>query len=128
MARRRLSSGALRAMAVVSCLAAIGVAAPARAAAPQEEERKLQWQADFRLRFESDWDSRRDSGIDRLDRNRLQIRARFALTYAPTEMLSFGVRARSGSRESQQSPHITIVDFEGFPTGERESDGAVVPG
>lgn len=120
---------------MVSCFAAIGVAAPARAGVPQaaigvaapapaatsqDEERKLQWQADFRLRFESDWDSRRAVGIKRLDRDRLRIRARFGLTFAPTSMLSFGTRVRTGSRRSQQSPHITIVDFDGFPTFDHE--------
>lgn len=105
-------------MAGALCVALIGFAAPARAALPQDELPKLQWQADFRLRFESDWDSRRANGTERLDRDRLRIRARFGLTYAPIEKISFGVRVRSGSRDSQQSPHITVYDFEGFPRGD----------
>ena len=108
-------------MSLVSCLAAIGVAAPARAAEPQDEGQKLQWQADFRLRLESDWDSRRPNGSERAGRDRLRIRVRFSLTYAPTSLFSFGARVRSGSRRSQQSPHITIVDFDDNPTGDKHA-------
>jgi hypothetical protein len=72
---------------------------------------------DFRLRFESDWDSKRADGIKREDRQRLRIRARLGANLTPIPDLSFGFRIRSGPRESQQSPHFTIADFSNNPTG-----------
>lgn len=75
---------------------------------------------DFRARLETDLDSQRSSGIPRDDRTRVRIRARVGLTFKPTEIFSFGVRLRSGSDDSHQSPHITVVDFNGNDTGDAD--------
>lgn len=75
---------------------------------------------DFRIRAEADWDSQNSGGIDRKDRNRIRIRARLGLNYAANDVLSFGVRLRTGSDFSQQSPHITILDFDGNDTGDAD--------
>jgi hypothetical protein len=74
--------------------------------------------ADFRARLEADWDSQNSSGAARDDRNRLRIRTRIGAQYDPNEHLSFGVRLRTGSDDSQQSPHITLLDFDDNPTGD----------
>ena len=76
--------------------------------------------ADFRSRLESDQDSQTSSGVPRDDRTRARIRARIGLTFKPTDMFSFEVRLRSGSDASHQSPHITIVDFDGNDTGDAD--------
>jgi len=68
--------------------------------------------ADFRFRYENDWDSKRSSGIERDDRERLRIRARIGFNYSPTDFLTLGVRIRTGAKDSHQSPHVTIADFD----------------
>ncbi|MEM1294501.1 MAG: putative porin, partial [Verrucomicrobiota bacterium] len=73
--------------------------------------------ADFRLRYETDWDSARANGSLRDDRMRARIRARLGAKIEPTENLTFNIRARTGNSDSQQSPHLTIQDFNG---GERD--------
>lgn len=73
---------------------------------------------DFRGRLESDWDSSRSDGTRRDDRLRLRIRARIAMEYRVNKYVSFGARIRSGSNDSQQSPHITILDFDDNPNGD----------
>lgn len=75
---------------------------------------------DFRARLESDLDSQRSSGIPRDDRTRVRIRARVGLTFKPSEIFSFDVRLRSGSDDSHQSPHITVLDFNGNDTGDAD--------
>lgn len=108
--------------AVLACLAALAAPAPqVLAAPPQEPDRRLHWQADIRLRFESDWASRQADGAERADRSRFRTRARLALRIAPVSLLTLGVRARSGSRDSQQSPHVTIADLDGNPPGDRHA-------
>lgn len=92
---------------------------PASAEVPLDKKGRVKLQADFRLRYEADWDSRRSDGAKRADRDRLRIRARFGLTYQPVTKLTFGFRFRTGSFDSQQSPHITIVDFNDNPTGDK---------
>ena len=74
-----------------------------------DDAERLRLSGDFRLRFESDWDSARADGSERSDRNRLRIRARVVLSYDPTEAVSFGFRLRTGETEAQQSPHLTII-------------------
>ena len=64
---------------------------------------------DFRLRLEADWDSIEADGTARVDRNRVRVRARVGFEYEPNEHLVFGMRLRSGSELSQQSPNITIL-------------------
>jgi hypothetical protein len=75
---------------------------------------------DVRLRFERDWDSQSATGAPRDDRNRMRARARLSFGYTFSDAWSFGARARTGNRASQQSPHLTFHsnddvtdDFEG---------------
>ena len=79
---------------------------------------KLELFADFRARAEADWDSEDGDGDERDDRNRLRIRVRVGAQYKPNEHVSFVVRLRTGSDDSQQSPHITILDFDDNSTGD----------
>jgi hypothetical protein len=76
--------------------------------------------ADLRLRYESDWDSRAADGTEREDRDRLRIRARVSTTWDPVESLRLGARVRTGDRDSQQSPHITVEDFTDQDKGVRQ--------
>ncbi len=82
------------------------------------ETDKFKITADFRLRMEEDWDSQRADGSNRDDRTRARVRARVGMNYNANDHFSFGIRLRSGSDDSQQSPHITIVDFTGDDTGD----------
>ncbi len=75
---------------------------------------------DFRARLEADFDSQKSSGSERSDRNRLRIRARVGMKYKASDTFSFGVRLRSGSDDSHQSPHITVVDFDDNDTGDTD--------
>ena len=77
---------------------------------------------DFRARFEVDWDSIRSSGAPRDDRSRLRIRARVGLNFDPSENFSFGIRLRTGSDDSHQSPHITVIDFNDNDTGDADAN------
>lgn len=99
----------------LACLFAIGASTNLQAAEPTPSA----WDifADFRARLESDWDSQRADGVRREDRDRARIRARFGLTFTPAGPFSFGLRARSGDKDSQQSPHATVIDFDGGDTG-----------
>ena len=82
-----------------------------------DEEGKFTAYADFRTRFEADWDSSRSSGSDRDDRGRMRMRARLGFRYQSSDNVTWEVRVRSGSDESHQSPHITLVDFDNNDTG-----------
>ncbi len=82
------------------------------------ETDKFKLYADFRLRAESDFGSQNSSGVARDDRSRIRVRARFGMNYKASENVSFGMRLRSGSDNSQQSPHITIIDFDDNDTGD----------
>lgn len=108
---------ALRAAVIVFSIACW--AAPLQAEQTLDKEGKVKAQADLRLRFESDWDSHRSDGTMRDDRNRLRMRFRFGMTFQPTSLLSAGFRLRTGSRDSQQSPHITLIDFDDNPVGDK---------
>jgi len=92
--------------------------APCWAGIPLDDSGKLSVYGDFRGRLEADWDSHRDNGSKRNDRNRLRIRLRAGLDYQANDQISFGFRVRSGSDDSQQSPHITVVDFDDNDTGD----------
>lgn len=81
---------------------------------------KLRIFADFRARLESDFDSRNTAGEPRDDRTRIRVRARVGLRYAPDEHWSIGLRLRSGSDQSHQSPHITVLDFDDNDTGDSD--------
>lgn len=100
-------------------LVAVGGSVPCLA--DDGAESKLRFSGDFRFRIEADWDSQRADGRARDDRTRARVRGRFSLSLAATERLSLGLRLRTGARESQQSPHITVYDFDDNPRGEAEA-------
>jgi hypothetical protein len=75
---------------------------------------------DFRVRLEQDWDSLNGDGTKRDDRLRLRVRVRAGFEARISDDWSAVVAARSGPDLSQQSPHITIVDFDNGPTGPYE--------
>ncbi len=77
----------------------------------------LKFYGDFRTRVEADFDSQDSTGGAREDRDRLRIRARLGLTYTPDNHWEYGMRLRSGSDDSHQSPHITLLDFDDNNTG-----------
>jgi len=90
------------------------------AARAQEDDAKpplLDPYGDFRLRMEQDWDSRQGDGTELDDRLRLRFRLRGGLIVNVTDRWSARVQLRSGPHDSQQSPHITIYDFDGGSNG-----------
>lgn len=103
------------AMTTVLCLLAVTPAASGAESVPQ-----MQWYGDFRARLESDWDSRTSTGSERDDRDRLRSRVRLGVTWRPSEIISVGARLRTGSKDSHQSPHITVADFNGNPVGDSD--------
>ncbi|MEW5993507.1 MAG: putative porin [Candidatus Zixiibacteriota bacterium] len=76
---------------------------------------------DFRIRLETDFDSQDAAAVEREDRTRARTRARLGLECS-NDPVTVGFRLRSGSKNSQQSPHITIVDFDGNDTGDADFD------
>ena len=90
------------------------------AASPAAADDALSVFGDFRLRLEQDWDSLKGDGTRRDDRLRLRIRLRGGFEYHFSEHWSTMIQARSGPDLSQQSPHITIHDFDGGSTGPYE--------
>jgi len=88
------------------------VVLPVEAQTPLDDG-KLTLYGDLRVRFESDWDSRREDGTLRDDRDRMRIRARVGLNWNPIDIVTVGVRLRSGERRSQQSPNLTFWDLDG---------------
>ncbi|MCP4654253.1 MAG: hypothetical protein GY856_02420 [bacterium] len=95
-------------------------AGPARADVALDAGGGLKLYGDFRFRLESDWDSHRADGSERDDRDRVRIRGRLGLKIEPHERFALELRLRTGSKASQQSPHITIRDFAGNPTSDHE--------
>ncbi len=98
----------------------LGGAPAAKADVAINDEGTLKVYGDFRLRYEVDWDSQRGNGKARDDRSRMRMRARLGTTYSPIPDLTFGARVRTGAVDSQQSPHITILDLSGNPTGDED--------
>ena len=96
----------------------LGLCITSVAHASMFETAKFKISADFRLRAEHDFDSQNSSGVARDDRTRARVRARVSLDYKENDNISFGMRLRSGSDDSQQSPHITIIDFDDNDTGD----------
>lgn len=84
------------------------------------DEDKVKFYGDLRLRLESDWDSHRADGTERDDRDRARFRARLGMKVNFSESWAANVRVRSGSKRSQQSPHITFHDFDGNDTGDHD--------
>lgn len=101
-------------------LCAILAASLVHAEVKIDDAGKLSLFGDFRGRLETDWDSRRSDGTSRDDRTRLRIRLRAGLTFKPRDDIEFGIRVRSGSDDSQQSPHISLLDFNGNNTGDAD--------
>ncbi len=102
----------------ILCLVAISMAPPAWPGIALDDEGRASVYGDFRLRLESDWDSVQSDGQDREDRDRMRIRARVGFDFKATDYMDMGIRLRSGSDDSQQSPHITVIDFDDNDTGD----------
>ena len=92
----------------------------AQAAVDLDAAGKIALYGDARLRLEADWDSQNSSGIQREDRTRLRTRMRFGLDIKPVDTIKVGIRLRSGSDFSHQSPHITLVDLDDNDTGDAD--------
>ena len=107
----------LRFFGILLCAA---LSFPSWAAASEE---RFELFGDLRGRFESDFDSQRADGRERMDRDRLRLRARLGVRLHLTDRFSFQARVRTGSSDSQQSPHVTLHDFD----DNRRGDLGVVP-
>ena len=83
----------------------------------EKDASSLKLSGDLRLRLEQDWDSTSGDGSERDDRLRLRGRARIKLDAAIDENWSAAFRLRTGSEDSQQSPHVTLYDFDDNDTG-----------
>ncbi len=105
---------------VLAVLIVLATAAPASAELFKVE--KFTAYGDFRLRAETDQDSQDALGVPRDDRTRLRVRLRAGLRFDPNEHWRAEVRLRSGQEGSQQSPHVTLVDFDGNDTGDASFD------
>jgi hypothetical protein len=77
---------------------------------------------DFRLRAEADWDSQDAAGVERDDRTRMRARLRAGFRLALNDHWKAEVRLRSGSEDSHQSPHVTLLDFDDNDTGDADFD------
>jgi len=84
------------------------------------EEDRFRPFGDLRVRLEQDWDSLHGDGSKRDDRLRLRARLRAGFEVSISDRWSALVAARSGPELSQQSPHITMIDFDGGATGPYE--------
>ncbi len=81
------------------------------------ENKKLSFTGDFRFRVEQDWDVKKPDGTFKDNRSRLRYRFRFGMNYQSTDWASFGMRIRTGYRNNQQDPQITLgSDFGEFST------------
>ncbi|MCC7376342.1 MAG: putative porin [Verrucomicrobiales bacterium] len=103
-----------------ACLAGLAtlasVSAHAETGIPWIDSRtNLTIYGDLRVRYEYDWDSQNDAGVDRNDRNRGRIRARLGAGYQFDDQWSIGARVRTGDTASQQSPHLTFATDDGQP-------------
>jgi len=96
------------------------LAAGCNVLADEDDESRFRPFGDFRVRLEQDWNSLHGDGSKRDDRLRLRVRLRAGVETRIDEHWSVLVAARSGPDLSQQSPHITIVDFNGGSTGPYE--------
>lgn len=87
---------------------------------PARAETGFDGYGDIRFRLEADWDSKRSNGIARDDRVRARLRLRAGFTFKSNDNWEVGARIRTGSNNSQQSPHITIKDFSGNNNGDQD--------
>lgn len=106
---------------VVAILSICGVS-EARAQEEESEPRLFEPYGDFRIRLEQDWDSLQGDGTKRDDRLRMRVRVRVGLDLNFSDLWTARVQLRSGQHKSQQSPHITIYDFDGGDTGPYQFD------
>lgn len=83
----------------------------------EQGDTKLGLSGDLRLRLEQDWNSLSGNAIERDNRLRMRGRARVRLDWAIDTHWSAVVRLRTGSEDSQQSPHVTLYDFDDNDTG-----------
>jgi hypothetical protein len=90
------------------------------AAHAEEKSGRFNFFGDFRFRMEQDWDSLQGDGTQREDRLRARIRLRLGFDVSLSDEWSILVQARTGPHLSQQSPHITIYDFDDGPDGPYE--------
>jgi hypothetical protein len=102
----------------LACLLLLFGGAPAVAEEPKEKG--FDFFGDFRLRLEQDWDYLQGDATQHDDRLRLRFRLRGGFDYQFGDKWSARVQARSGPNGSQQSPHITIHDFDGGSSGPYE--------
>ncbi len=86
----------------------------------EEGDSSLDISGDLRLRLEQDWDSKRGDGTERDDRLRMRGRARLRFDAQIDESWKAVLRIRSGSDDSQQSPHVTLYDFDDNDTGDAD--------
>ncbi len=81
------------------------------------QQKKLVFTGDFRFRVEQDWNNRKPNGTYYDNRSRLRYRLRFGATYYLEDWAEFGTRIRTGYREKQQDPQLTLGDgFNEFGT------------
>ncbi len=104
---------------LVCCPApALGPATPGLIRAEIFSQDGFRLTGDFRARLEADFDSQRSGGSERADRTRARFRLRLQAGYQANDRFSFGLRLRSGSDFSHQSPHVTVLDFDDNDTGD----------
>lgn len=75
-----------------------------------QNEKKINFEADFRFRVEQDWNSRKVDGSYRTDRTRMRYRARVGAKYSFKDWATVGMRIRTGNPIKQQDPQITLGD------------------
>jgi hypothetical protein len=99
-----------------------GGAARAQVVNEESKPRLFEPHGDFRIRLEQDWDSLNGDGTERDDRLRLRVRVRVGFDLNFNDRWMARVQLRSGQHKSQQSPHITIYDFDDGDTGPYQFD------
>ncbi len=72
------------------------------------DKEALQFSGDFRFRVEQDWDSFKSDGTKRTDRTRFRYRFRLQTLYTHKNWIQGGARIRTGNRNDQQGPHVTL--------------------
>ena len=105
-------------MRLLSCIVSVVLLIGASPALAEEKPaQRFRFFGDLRLRLEQDWDSLEGDGTKREDRLRARFRLRGGVDVQIHDHWSALVQARTGPDLSQQSPHITFIDFDGGPTG-----------
>jgi len=107
----RARSGVACSIALVAALSLGFITASAQETVPKKSP--LTISGDLRLRYERDWDSQTSAGVARTDRTRGRLRARVNFAWKFDDEWSGGIRIRTGSTHSQQSPHLTFASDDG---------------